>query len=134
MTNPGAGTGQITKLTATGCTSVISNLPCTFATSASVGNPWHLTATADAGTSGSGQWHISNVTTAYTCKVFSFDRTCTYEASTATAHFFGSDSTPTIEMTGVALSKENPSDALCSATATVEGRYELTTPTSMWVT
>jgi hypothetical protein len=134
VTAPSTATAFITKLTFGGCTNNINGGPCTMVSSASSTNKWHATGTADAGTTGSGTMDVSGVTSSYTCNIFFANRTCTYKAASATVDVFSSDTAPTIEVTGVALEREEPSDGLCSPTATWEGRYQITTPTSLWIT
>lgn len=134
LTAPSTATGLITKLTFSGCTNNVNGGPCTMSSSASPTNKWHATGTADAGTTGSGTMDVAGLTMSLTCNIFFANRTCRYQAPTATVDMIGSDTTPTIEATGIALQLEPVSDGLCSGTATLEGRYELTTPTSLWIT
>jgi hypothetical protein len=138
ITNSATGTGDIEGTTFTGCTNNINGGACTANTNASSTNKWHLTADPNAATNGNGFLTVENVQGQFTCNILGANRTCIYgSAKVGTKEeidLFGSDTTPTIEATGVPLEKKAGSDGLCSATGTWEARYEMTTPSTMWVT
>lgn len=132
VTSAGTATGFITKLTFSGCSNNINGGPCTATTSASSSNKWHATGTTGSG--GNGTMDVSGVTGSFTCNIFFANRTCNYKAASASVDVFGSDSAPTIEATGVPLELEEPSDGFCSSTAVWEGRYQVTTPATLFIT
>jgi hypothetical protein len=137
VTAPGVGTGFITALTFGGCTAS-SGGACTANSSASAANKWHFTAVKSGKGDGNGTLVVKTVTGTFTCTVFGSPVTCRYSSAEAGGKgeidLFGSDTTPIAEATGVPLAKEEVSSGFCSATATWEGVYHVTTPTSLFVT
>jgi hypothetical protein len=129
ITNGETGTGKITSLTFGSCSSGLG--ACTAKTTASAGNPWPATVTTD--TPGventNGLMDVSNVTGEFTCAGV----TCKYISNSASATVDGSDTNPEITASKVALTREEGSSGLCSATATWSGEYQITTPKTLFV-
>jgi hypothetical protein len=138
ITNSATGTGDIEGMTFTGCVNNINGGACTWSSTASPTNKWHLTADANAATNGNGFLTVENVQISFTCNILGANRTCFYgSAKVGTKEeidLFGSDTTPTVEATGIPMEKKVGSDGLCSATETWEARYGITTPSSLWIT
>jgi hypothetical protein len=125
------GKGTITSLTFSSCISSLGG--CTNASAnASKANPYNVTT---AGT-GSGTMTVKgSITGEFTCAGI----TCKYTATEAGGSngklaVTGSDTAPTVAASGIILTKEEGSSGFCSGSATWEGPYALTSPTSLWVT
>ncbi len=136
ITNSATGVGNITALTFGGCTNNIGGA-CTANTSATAGAPWPAKAVTE--TAPNGRLEVENVTGTFTCSTNFFGNvTCRYKKGKVGAageiKVFGSDTTPTIEASEVPLELEQTSSGFCSETAKWDGRYELTTPTSLFLT
>jgi hypothetical protein len=137
VTSASTGTGFITALTFSGCTAS-SGGSCTANSSASTANKWQFTAVASGKGDGNGTLVVKTVTGTFTCTVFGSPVTCRYSSAEVGGKgeidLFGSHTTPIAEATGVPLAKEEVSSGFCSSTATWEGVYDITTPTSLFVT
>jgi len=129
-----SGSGKITSLTFTNCTSSLG--ACSEASStASAAVPWNSTATASGKNDGNGFMDVSSeVGGHFVCAGV----TCKYSAANAGLKneiaVTGGDATrPKVTATGVPMAKSGGS-GFCSATALWHGTYELITPASLWIT
>jgi|GEM_PF-2224151 len=126
-------TGQITKLSFTGCSNNLGQA-CTASTTASSGAPWH--AISKTGAAPNGTMEVSTVTGQFTCG----STTCYYKSAKvggagelqviggAPAHVTIGTGNP------VKLEREEGSGGLCSSSATWHGTYTVTTPSSLYLT
>lgn len=126
ITNGETGTGNISKLAFSSCTSGLG--ACTASTTASSSNKWPATVAVT--TAPNGKMTVTGVKGEFTCAGV----TCIYAAESATAEVRGSDTAPEIVATSVPLTKQAGSNALCSSTATWSGEYLISTPSSIFIT
>ncbi len=138
VTNGTTGTGKLTKLTFTGCSSSSCSGAggVTASSTASAATPWAATATTTIpGTeNGNGIMDVSNATGQFTCDTGIFGHvTCKYEVSTAQPHVTGSDTEPLIVANAIILTTEPNQNSLCGAHASWTATYKVTTPSSLWV-
>lgn len=135
ITNAATGTGDIEGQTFAGCTSSFGTT-CTANTSASAANKWHSVAVTE--TAPNGRMEVENITGTFTCPTPFGTVVCRYKKAKVGAageiKIFGSDTTPTIEATEVPLEREAESSSFCSTTAKWDGRYEITSPSSLFLT
>src|SRR6187200_3289984 len=135
ITNATTGHGDITSLTFINC---IDNFgrPCTANSTASAAVPWTVTTAYTSGTNGTMTVHFPTGT--FTCKnpfnPSGAEVHCEYTANTATVTATGSHTEPKLDAVNVSLTKHGTSSVLCSNTATWNGTYKVTTPSSLVVT
>jgi hypothetical protein len=136
VTNGATGTGNITKLTFTGCSSP-SCETVTASSSASAASPWPATATTTIpGTSNTnGIMDVTNPTGSFVCRQFFIPVTCKFKTSSAQVHITGSDSPEGARMvaTNVALSIEEGPESLCGAKADWSATYKVVTPKTLMI-
>jgi hypothetical protein len=136
VTNGETGTGKITKLTFTGCSSP-SCETVTASSSASAASPWAATATTTIpGTSNTnGIMDVTNPTGSFVCRQFFIPVTCKFKATTAQVHITGSDVSEGARMvaTNVALSIEEGPESLCGAKADWSATYKVVTPKTIMI-
>jgi hypothetical protein len=136
VTNGSTGTGQITKLTFTGCSSP-SCETVTASSSASTGSPWPATATTTIpGTSNTnGIMDVTNPTGSFICRQFFIPVTCKFKAASAQVHITGSDVSEGARMvaTNVPLSIEEGPESLCGAKADWSATYKVVTPKTLMI-
>jgi hypothetical protein len=125
---------DLTSLTFTNCTSSLGE--CTSASAnATKAAPYAVTTAATGGGNGTMTVKASPITGQFTCAGI----TCKYttpEAGGANGSLTvtGSDTAPKVVAAGISLTKEEGSSGFCSSTATWEGPYTMTSPTSGWIT
>src|SRR3954464_9715736 len=128
-----SGKGFISGLTLGACHSNAdtSANSCSVEASASTAAPWTLQATP--GTAPNGTMAIEGLTTTFTCKVFGSNTTCRYKAAKTEASVTGGE-TATLALSGASVAKEEVSSGFCSATASLDATFSVTTPDSLYLT
>jgi hypothetical protein len=130
ITNSATGTGSISELSFTGC---VDNFGRTC-TAATTGRPYHASVVVS--TKPNGTMTVSNVAGEFTCKNpfnTAENVTCKYATPTATTTVTGG-APAKITATGVKLSRQTGSHALCSSEASWHGTYTVSTPASLFIT
>src|SRR3954468_16615116 len=133
ITNGETGTGSITKLTFTGCSSNICSAVSASTNAAT--SPWASEVATEAEKENTnGLMTSKNVTGTFPCTFLGFPVTCKYSASAATTKVDGHDTEPKITAEKVPLTTEESSnEAVCGATSTWTGTYRINTPSSLFV-
>lgn len=126
------GGGTISGLTFANCTSpnctdVTASTPRTGGTAF----PW--TATATTGTAPNGEMHVTNASGKFSGTCFFISVTCEYEAATATVIITGGEPA-VIHANSVPLTRTAGPEATCGSKADWSATYEITTPTSLYLT
>jgi hypothetical protein len=136
ITNGETGTGKITKLTFTSCSSP-SCETVTASSSASAATPWTATAsTTIAGTENTnGIMTVSNATGSFICRQFFVPVTCRFTATSAKVHITGSDVSEGARMVAnnIPLAIEEGPESLCGAKADWTATYKITTPKTVMI-
>jgi hypothetical protein len=126
------GKGQVTSWTFSNCTSSVG--ACTSVTAnASSLNPYSVTTTSLGSGNGSLAITASPVTAQFTCAGV----TCKYttpEMGGKNGSITVTGGEPaTVTLSSISVTKEEGSSGFCSSTATWEGSYTFTSPTSLWI-
>jgi len=135
--NGSPAVGEITSLTFGTCHSNLNPTTnsCTASTTASTGTPYAASVATGVVPNGTMTVTHSPITGTFTCNltnVFLGHPTCRYTTNSASLPVTGG--APAIVHAEVSLAREEPSSGSCSATATWEGTYEVTKPTSLYLT
>jgi hypothetical protein len=131
ITNGEIGTGKITKLLWSTCSTPSCFGATTFSASVSAANPWAATATTTTpGVETNGILDVTGVTDAFICSSPLF--TCKYKAAVSQFHITSSDASPTMSMNVVTEREEGP-EAPCGVKADQSATYNITTPTSLFI-
>jgi hypothetical protein len=130
ITNATTGVWHVDSLTFSECTDSFGQ-KCEASTTASEANKWPGTATTT--TAPNGTLTVSNVAGTFICG----STTCNYETAKAGASgeiVVKGGAPAVITATKVPLTKGAGSGGLCSSTATWDGTYTVSTPTSLYLT
>jgi hypothetical protein len=127
------GAGVITSLTFSNCNSSLGACASAGA-NASKAVPYAVSTTATGGGNGEMTVTANPITGEFVCAGV----TCKYTTTKAGGGngklaVTGSDTAPTVVASSIGLTKEEGSSGFCSATATWEGTYNVTSPTSLWI-
>jgi hypothetical protein len=126
------GTGKITRLTTTGCSSeACPGSTAHDSSTATTAAPWPATFTTGSG--GNGSVDITDPTKTFTCTVFGFPFTCGYTTSSANMTVDGNHTAP-ILTANVTMIRHVGSPELCGTGARWTGTYKVTTPVSFGIT
>jgi len=138
--NGTTGTGTITSLTFTGCSSPSCPNGVTASSNASAANNYKATATTEiAGTENTNGILDVSVGTAeptgqFDCNVFGIHTICKFKTSSAQLKIDGSDTAPALTATNIALTKEEGPESLCGVKADWTAAYNKSvTPSSIFI-
>jgi hypothetical protein len=131
VTNASTGTGDITGLTfsncsSSGCTNVTASAPRTGKSF-----PWAVTTTTT--TAPNGTMTVSGVSGKFTATCSFITATCEFEAASATTTVKGG-APATVEAKQVPLNLVSGSEFICGTKADWNGTYTITTPSSFYLT
>jgi hypothetical protein len=133
ITDGEKGTGLITTLDFTGCTSNICGA-VTASTTASAATPWSASvATEGATVNTNGTMTVLKPTGVFSCTFLGVKVTCAYTTASAAVKVTGSDTAPKITATNVQLERESGSESVCGVKADWNGTYSITTPSSIFI-
>jgi hypothetical protein len=134
LTNTATGTGSISSVTYSECTSAGCTNVTAKAPAAGKSNVWPttMTTTTQGVSNTNGLYHTSNMSTSFTATCLFITATCEYEAATATKHLSGG-SPAVVHLVSVPLTKIAGSEAICGTKLDVTATYEVTTPASVYV-
>ena len=129
--NGTTGEGSLTSLTFV--TSTCSSGLCPNGVHAESENlPWATSVASTSGTNGT--MTTKNVTGEFVCTgAFGINTTCTYSAASATTSITGGEPAEMVA-TAVPLAKTVGAESICGAKSEWSGSYQITTPTSLFIT
>jgi hypothetical protein len=123
--------GNITSLTFGGCTSAGCSNVSASAPRAGKSFPWASTATVT--TAPNGQLHVTGPSGKFTATCLGITATCEYETSSATVTVTGG-APAVIHAESVPLELKSGVEFVCGTKADWKATYEITTPSSLYIT
>jgi hypothetical protein len=131
VTNGETGSGKITRLLLSQCSSATCSSPLSFSIALL---PWTFTAetTTPEVENTNGLLKTGEITGAFGCTYFGIAYTCRYKLASATFHVTGSDTAPTMSV-DVVTEREEGLEFACGVKADWTATYSITTPSSLFV-